>query len=485
MHRSVAISAGRYLWVALVSLLFAGFVAGGCGAPKFAEKHGDVFQQAVQASQKEQPAVAAAAAHHYLQGSTIDDPRYDRAMRVLARNTERLGLSYAASLWYLDIARSRRNVQLVDDAIAGLERIINEYPYDRETILQGFIASADITGLPAAQTAFVSYEQGLDSFRRGLQKWGIDSFEKIPEDSPYRLRAKYVLAVRRLARYEIDRGRKALEKLIEKELPERLETDVRRTLARTEFEEQNYEKALTHYRVIQDRAPEHPRLLLEMAWSHYYLGHYKRALGLLIALDAPVYRELIAPRRYLLEALSLRKLCQFGPARKAATRLEQRHGDALDDLYEGVPLQYSKALREAAGLRAGGRQIAEFRDRVNREKMMLDELAPKLGEKLTERLREIYAQGAREAKRRGDELLKDEMRQLADELVSAEEGVRLILHELGVALLRGQRGSTQTRGGSPLDKIDPRDRIIYRFGGEFWTDELDDLVVRMEDRCIE
>lgn len=478
-------SRNRMRGVELLLVGFLIFTLAGCASSRFSEKHGKVYQQAVQASQNDKPAMAAAAAYHYLQGATVDDPKYDRALRVMARNAERLGLSYAASLWFLDIARSRRNVELVDDAVAGLERIIKEYPYDRRTILDGFLATADISGLAPAQQAFVSFEQGTDSFQRGLQKWGLDSFKQIPENNAYRLRAKYVLAARRLARYELNKGRKSLEELLDEDLPRDLETKVHRTLARTEFEVQNYERALEHYRAIQDRAPEHPRLLLEMAWSHYYLGHYKRALGLLIALDAPVYRELIAPRRYLLEALALRKICQFGPARKAAIRLEQRHGDALDDLYRGMPLDRSKSLRQAAGLRAGGRAIAEFRDRIEAEQKMLDKFAKKLGPKLTKRLRAIYEQGVSEARRRENEQLQDEMQQLAQELLSAEEGVRLILHELGVALLRGQRGSTLTEGGNPIESIGPRKRIIYRFNGEFWTDELDDLVVRMEDRCIE
>jgi len=466
------------------AVVFA-LAAAGCAGPQFPEKHGAVFQQAVEASEGNDPAEAAASAYHYIQGATVDDPRYDRALRVLARNTERLGLSYAASMWYLDIARSRRNVALIDDAIAGLERIIREYPYDRETILRGFLASAEITGLAVDQRAFVSYHKGLDSLRRGHEKWAAESFQKIPDGNPYRLRARYALAVREVATYDLETAKEELEKLLEEPLPEDLRVKVRRTLGRTEFEERDYEAALEHYRAIQSRAPDHPRLLLEMAWNHYYLGDYRRALGLLLALDAPAYRELIAPKRYLLEAMSLRKLCQYGPARKAAVRLEQAHGDALDDLYEGVQLERSEPLREAAGVRAGGRRVAEFRDRVAAERDRLEELDRKLGPELIERLEAIYEQGMEEAERREREELTDKARELAGELIEAENGVQLILHELGVSLLRGERESTQSGGGELLEQTDVAEQVVYRFRGEFWTDELDDLVVQLEDRCIE
>jgi hypothetical protein len=293
------------------------------------------------------------------------------------------------------------------------------------------------------------------------------------------------LAVRDLARYDLESGRSKLEDLLDEDLPRELETDVRRTLARTAFEGKNWERALEHYRAIKDRAPEHPRLLLEMAWTHYYLDHYKRALGLLLALDAPAYRELIAPRRYLLEAMALEELCQFGPARKAALRLRERHGDALEDLYAGRPLARSEPLRRAAGLRPGGRAVAAFRKRVEKEQARLDKLEERLDGELLERLREIYEQGVREARRREREKLDDEMQALADDLLAAEEGVQLILHELGVSLLRGERDSSLAEDGNALAEGGPRDHVVFRFDGEFWTDELDDLVVQLEDRCIE
>ena len=75
---------------------------------------------------------------------------------------------------------------------------------------------------------------------------------------------------------------------------------------------------------------------------------------------------------------------------------------------------------------------------------------------------------------------------VADDLLAADEGVRLILHELGVALLRGRRGSEDTTGAlAQEDPFDPEAQVQFTFNGEFWTDELDDLVVKMEDRCIE
>ncbi len=268
-------------------------------------------------------------------------------------------------------------------------------------------------------------------------------------------------------------------------VPDDLVLDIRRTQARIAFDERRYEDALAAFSELRETAADDPQLLLEMAWSHYYLGQSRRALGLLIALDAPAYRELIAPERFLLEALALRRICQFEPARRAAVRLRDRHGDAIAELYAGIPIKNSKALRAAAGLRIGGIEVAAFRDRIMWEQDRLDELSDSLGPKLSETLSALYEQNVTEALRREDEMIDAEAAVVANELLAADEGVRIILHELGVALLRGRRRPEGIEERSTLGELDRPEAVLYRFEGEFWTDELDDLVVTIEDRCID
>ena len=67
----------------------------------------------------------------------------------------------------------------------------------------------------------------------------------------------------------------------------------------------------------------------------------------------------------------------------------------------------------------------------------------------------------------------------------AEDGVRLILHELSVGLLRGRRRPPGPREFGTDEILAQKDQVAYVFEGEFWTDELDDLVVNIPDRCLE
>ncbi|MEM1348914.1 MAG: hypothetical protein AAGI01_10185, partial [Myxococcota bacterium] len=74
----------RKSWILACAVLVA---LGGCAGPQFEGRSRDeVFAKAVEASLAERPDVAAANAYNYYKGSSVDDPRYDRALRLMAVN---------------------------------------------------------------------------------------------------------------------------------------------------------------------------------------------------------------------------------------------------------------------------------------------------------------------------------------------------------------------------------------------------------------
>ncbi|HJL02271.1 MAG TPA: hypothetical protein RMH85_12420 [Polyangiaceae bacterium LLY-WYZ-15_(1-7)] len=457
-----------------------------CGATDWAADPERAFSGAVERNVEEDWGESANAAHAFRASATVDDPRWDRAGMMLARGLEELGLSYAASLHYLDVASARRDVTLVDDAVAGLERILRDHPHDGEVLVRGFLATAEIDDLGEATRGWVRYLQGLDSLRRGQLAWAVTQFGRIPETSDYAPRARFASAVALLAHGRFADGRAALEALLDDPLlTDELRQETQIALARLAMDEERHEDAAALYDEVKELAPERPELLLETAWAHYHSGDSRRALGFLLALDAPMYGDLIAPERYLLEAFSLQRLCQFDPARTAAVRLRARHGDALEDLHRGVPPARSEALRAAARRRGAGREIARFVDRLRLERARVAEAGRELGEPLQHALLALYDRGLAEATRREEAVLREETEALARELVRAEDGVRLVLHDLGVGLLRGRQ---RVPGPDEVEAlvVEAGDEAVgYAFAGEFWTDELDDLVVTIEDRCLE
>ncbi len=469
----------RSLWlVPLVALLSTGCVA------TVPVKKDDAFAYAVEAVQKESYAAGAGAAWNFLDASDTDDPRHDRGLRLLARSAEGLGLSWASGMVYREIAQSRRNMELVPDALKGLERIVSAGVHDRDSLVTSFVAAEEFGFLPADSQAFVDFHKGLDLTRRGADDWADVHFGKLPPGSVFADEADYVRAIRLVAEGDYSRAIDQLEELRGQEgLDPRLMQDVERTLARLAFEEQRFDDALVHFETLREQAPDDPEILLEMAWTHYYLGDSRKTLGLLIALDAPVHHDYISPERFLLEALALRRLCQFGAAREAATRLEQRYAASLDALRGGALPGDIPEMRAGARLRGRSHANARFMDQLARERASLAGLRLEPG--LHAYLDGLYAKGVDEAARREEELIDRDLEDLTEELLASREGVRLIVHELGVSLLRGRR-----RPVGPVEKEAVTvpitgDRVFFPFSGEYWTDELDDLVVIAEDRCID
>jgi tetratricopeptide (TPR) repeat protein len=467
-------------------------VLGGCGPTGYAGPPEEAFAVAVEAHLSGDGTRGGEAAQVFLEATTEDDGRYDRAQLILAESLEDLGFHQAAAMVYLDVASSRRNPELIDRAVGGIERIVRSGRYDGELLVEGFLASAEITGLTPERAAFVAYLQGRDSARRERPDWMEDAFAIIPADSPYAARAELVRAVRHLVREEYDEARERLEALVDPEAavvpPADVLEEAHLALARLSLEEGRYADAVAAYERVRDAAPRRPTLLLEMAWAHYYGGRPRRALGLLVALDAPMYADLIAPERFLLEALSLRLLCQFEPATSAVVRLQARYREALEDLHGGVTPGDSEALVDAARIRVTDPgAVIPYRLRLREEAAEVPRRLPEGA--LREALSAFYERTLRQVERREAAELEEETARIAAELIEAEDGVRLVVHELSVALLRGRR---RPEGERLLGAADPTaasggaaTAIAYAFDGEFWTDELDDLVVTIPDRCLE
>jgi tetratricopeptide (TPR) repeat protein len=387
---------------------------------------------------------------------------------------------------YRQIAQVRRNMELVPEAIKGLERIVSAGIYDEDTIVTSFIAAEEFGDLPEDVQSFVDFYQGLDLARRGEYDWAEVRFSRLPEKQLYAAKAEYVRAVHLVAEGDFYAAEKKLERLKKHPaLDDALSKDVERSLARLAFEEERFKDALTHFETLKKLAPNDPEIILEMAWTYYYLGDSRKTLGLLTALDAPVHETYMSPERYLLEALALRRLCQFAEAREAAVRLEKKHGAELTALSKGSLPDNIAALRTAAKQRGFSRANTKMTDRIVYEMSILDSLSDKFGESLYAFMTRLYSRGLAEAKRREEEFLRQDIADLTEELLSAQEGVRLIVHELGVSMLRGRRRPAGALEKPPVEVPITGERVFYPFEGEYWTDELDGLVVIAEDRCID
>ncbi|MBK8482503.1 MAG: hypothetical protein IPL40_15285 [Proteobacteria bacterium] len=260
------------------------------------------------------------------------------------------------------------------------------------------------------------------------------------------------------------------------------------SLSRLLYEQQRYSAAYDTLLQVPRGTELSSEILLERAWSKYRAGDPHRAMGLLYALDAPIYRGLFAPEKFVLRGLLYRRFCHFRAAKLAARRFRVLYDKALQQIRDGVPLVQIKAVRNAA-LRLG-----ETRRRYIFGRTLRDELRRLEGYRerwaaggLHSLLRHIYQQKLQQVRAELAVDLEASTRAVAEDMLSTQEQVNLLEYEVAQALFdRVSEGS----GAAVLRKRTPpvpasSARVYYRFTQEYWTDELPFYKFNIEDRCVE
>lgn len=462
-------------------LLLVAFALCACRATLPTDRE-SAWIDAVQAGSEERHQRAVLSAWTFLSQTDPEDPRHERARRLLARGFEGVGLRQAAGLMYRDLALLRRDPQVAADALAGVRRTIEEGPHDAALLVEGLVASGGLAGLPEEHRGFVAWHQAVDLSRRGLTDWSNAVRVDVPAEDPLALRVRWLETVEALSAGRLDDAETSLAALVDEDLPEDLVKPIHRAQARVAFERGEHASALERYDTLGDETSEDAALIVERAWTHYHLGDARSTLGQLLALDAPTHRGAVFPERYVLEALALRRLCQYAGARGTAARLDEDLGPVLRSLRDGTPAAQVETLRTAARLRPELRDLAQVDAALSAERALSRQLG--LPKDLVDWLDGLYARAQADVARRLEPQIDAGAEGIAEELLAAEEGVALVAHELGVALLRGRR-----RPHGPEEVAAPPpplagEVVVFQHRGEFWNDELDELVVVAEDRCV-
>jgi hypothetical protein len=258
------------------------------------------------------------------------------------------------------------------------------------------------------------------------------------------------------------------------------------SLARLLYEQKQYAATYNTLGSIPKGTELSSEILLERAWSKYRAGDPHRAMGLLYALDAPVYRNLFAPEKYVLRALIYRRFCHFRAAKLAARRFRTELGETLMKIREGVGLEQIPKVREAALRRVQSRKLHLFVRSLRRELASIEDRS-EWSAGLVKGLRRLYLKKLEQARADLSRSLGASTREVAEEMLDAEEQVNLLEYEVGQAIFQrvsdtGPQTAVRKRAARiPLSS----ERVYYRFSGEYWTDELPNYKFNIEDRCVE
>jgi len=106
-------------------------------------------------------------------------------------------------------------------------------------------------------------------------------------------------------------------------------------LARIHYGARQNRYALYYYGKIERGKPQWLEALFESAWANYRIGQYEQALGNLITLSSPFFRDEYFPEALILKAVIYYENCRYAESTAIVREFERRYKpvyDALDNL---------------------------------------------------------------------------------------------------------------------------------------------------------
>lgn len=431
---------------------------------------------------------SAAAEHLYLGFAAMSDAdlKRDAAQLSLAETLIELGLDHGAIEHLVDIAASRRSPEMVARALGLLSELTKQGTMPEERLIDQVLFGGQYGELPPETESFVEYYQALAEMRRGYEEWALRRLEALigGEDASkdyYAYKARYLLAVNQLQRHNDEGAHKLFTLLAEAaDTPREVKNDARTALGRLSYERKQFVEAFAMYASIDAPLDQQDVVLLEKAWTKVASRDERRALGMIVGLGAPIYGHLSAPERELIRAIALDRLCQFRAAHLTVLGFRNRYRETLERIRSRGALDGDALLRRVALSQSGLLATETQRRQLVREQRAIGVVSGPLRDHLEEVYQLRLAQTEGTLARGMDRALI----KAAEELLRIDEQMSILDYEIGVGIFkRGRNPAGRKARGKVADEHGPAP-LYYRFTGEYWSDELTDFSVLVDDRCV-
>ncbi len=298
---------------------------------------------------------AALAAHEIMQDPKMADLHLE-AHYLLAKALYRMGLYhsslvefgkildkgshtpyFATSLeWLFFISRKTVNEAVVLETIAKYsnhefpERFRNEFHYllARYHFVRGR-ALDEVGRKDEAKKSF-------DEVRRLVLQ--------IPQSDGFHSRAKYLEALAYYREQKFDQSQEALKQVVrltratvaetaaDKKQADGLRELAFMQLARTHYEHEQNRYAIHYLKRIERGTSQWLEALFEASWANYRVDQYEQALGNLITLSSPFFRDEYFPEAMILKAVIYYENCRYRESNMIVEDFERLYGPVQEEL---------------------------------------------------------------------------------------------------------------------------------------------------------
>lgn len=395
-----------------------------------------------------------------------------------------LKLYFASTLVLKDVALKRISSELAQKALYELSLIDQDSYLDPLDMVDDFLNSNEFGTLHPDVQSFVSYYVSMSDLINGFRDWSKIEASQVKHESYWNFKTQYLKGLNEITQGKLDEAESRLTKITQNEkASERLKKRANLQIARISFEKKNFIKAADIYKELKDfPAREKGRILLERAWSNYYLKNYSESLGILQGLKAPVYMVSVSPERYVLEMIIYKQLCYFEKVSEVAKEYYDVFGKAIKDIKKRKDLKKDTVISQYVMSNMRVQEQANFINQLRDELAVVHDLNLK-GYKYFKDIEDRYKNKDQEIQKRLYLQLDQLYPAAAEDILDSEEQVKFLDYTAKLDALRIVRKGEERNYQSQKISYVKFDKVYWPVEEEYWIDELDDYQVLIKSQC--
>lgn len=336
--------------------------------------------------------------------------------------------------------------------------------------------------IPPELKGFLGYILFQSHRQQGFVKWEKMAQKWIAPDTEWSFRFEYDKGLYELYNDRFDNSLKIFQGLMDNEkASDFLRKKAKRQVARLIFEKGEFQKSFEMLKSLQFEQDDRGAILLERAWAKYYMKHYSKALGLLTALDTPLFAQSRTPEMDILKMLIYKELCHYDEVFKVKKAFDVKYKTALDNIKKREVLTANNELMQLALMKPNLKNYSMFIGGLRRDFQWFNQWAAS-GDFLTD----IRARVNLKDKQLQDVIalkLNDQIRKTANEMLDWNEQVSFLDYQTKVDSLRLKRSDKELNYRPEAIPLITFDHLYWLYKGEMWLDELENLRVLVESKC--
>ncbi len=396
-----------------------------------------------------------------------------------------LKLYFAATKVFSNIIKKRLGSMVSQKAIQELSIIAQNNGYDKLEIGDDLLVSNEFGIVHPEIQNFISFHVGFYDLVNGYREWAAREFNLIQDNSYWGQKVNYYKSLAEVARGLVDSAEIRLTNIANSpNADSNLKNLANLQIARLNFEKKEYGRAAQYYEALKSEFPlrEKGRVLLEFAWTKYYLQDYSKALGILKGLKAPMFDPSIQPERYILEMIIYKQLCYFEEVSKTANEFAKKFGPSIELIRKRKELKTDPVLSAMAMLDLKLQYTANLITQLRTEYDEIKEfdIDAYVGFK---DIMAAYASKDRELQQRLYLQIDERMNDVADLVLDVEEQVKFLDYTARLDALRVVPKGEERNYKSERISFVKFDKIYWPVVDEFWMDEIDDLKILIDSKC--